>query len=47
MSAPKGPSLATLLMAFDTRGWFHIASATLDFTPGPGWTLLALIDAEE
>ncbi|WP_043308638.1 sodium:proton antiporter [Pseudomonas sp. ML96] len=38
---------ATLLMAFDTRGWFHIASATLDFTPGPGWTLLALIDAEE
>ena len=37
---------ATLLLAFDPKGWFHIASATLNFTPDADWTLVALIEPE-
>ena len=38
---------ATLLLAFDPKGWFHIASAELNFTPSADWTLLALIEPVE
>ena len=36
----------TLLMAVDSKDWIHVASAELNFTPGPGWTLLSLIEAQ-
>lgn len=38
---------AILLLAFDPKGWFHVASEVLDFTPDAEWTLLALIEAGE
>ncbi len=38
---------AILLLAFDPKGWFHIASEELDFTPDADWRLLALIEADE
>ncbi|WP_068827990.1 cation:proton antiporter [Pseudomonas sp. BMS12] len=37
---------ATLLLAFDPKGWFHIASAALNFTPDADWTLIALIEPD-
>lgn len=37
----------TVLMTLDPRGRTHIASGELSVTPGPGWTLLALIDAQQ
>ncbi|MEO4046109.1 sodium:proton antiporter [Pseudomonas sp. CAU 1711] len=35
---------AVLLLAFDPKGWFHVATAELEFTPGADWILLALIE---
>ncbi len=37
---------AVVLLAFDPRGWVHVACDPLPFEPGAGWTLLALIEAE-
>lgn len=38
---------ATLLLARDPRGWIHVATQPLDFTPGPEWTLVALMETTE
>lgn len=38
---------ATLLLARDPNGWIHMASQPLSFTPGEGWILIALIEADE
>ena len=38
---------ATLLLARAPNGWLHIATQPLSFTPGTGWTLMALIESEE
>lgn len=38
---------ATLILARDPSGWLHVATNPLDFTPGIGWTLTALIETEE
>lgn len=35
---------ALILLARDPRGWIHVATQPLDIQPGPGWTLVALID---
>ena len=37
---------ATLLLAFDPRGWVHVAGGPLAFIPAPGWTLLALVESD-
>ncbi|BAN50356.1 sodium:proton antiporter [Metapseudomonas resinovorans] len=37
---------ATLLLARDPRGWVHVATQPLDFTPEKDWTLVSLIEAE-
>lgn len=37
---------ATLLFARDTSGWVHVVTPESDLKPGPGWTLLALIQAQ-
>ena len=33
-----------LLLAIEPRGWVHVASEPLSFSPAAGWTLLALIE---
>ncbi|UUY08593.1 sodium:proton antiporter [Pseudomonas sp. J452] len=38
---------ATLLLAFDPRGWVHVASEPLAFIPAADWTVLALIEPQE
>ena len=35
---------AVLLLAIEPRGWMHVASEPLSFSPAAGWTLLALIE---
>lgn len=40
-------SRATLLLAFDPRGWVHVASEHLAFSPSVDWTLVALIKPTE
>jgi len=35
---------AVLLLAIEPRGWMHVASEPLPFSPAAGWTLLALIE---
>jgi len=37
---------ATLLLARDTRGWVHIAGPSQALEPQPGWSLVALVDAD-
>lgn len=37
---------ATLLLARDTRGWVHIAGPSQALEPHPGWSLVALVDAD-
>lgn len=37
---------ATLLLARDTRGWVHIAGLSQALEPQPGWSLVALVDAD-
>lgn len=37
---------ATLLLARDTRGWVHIAGSSQALEPQPGWSLVALVDAD-
>lgn len=39
-------SSATLLLARDTRGWVHIAGPSQALEPQPGWSLVALVDAD-
>lgn len=36
----------TLLLARDTRGWVHIAGPSQALEPQPGWSLVALVDAD-
>lgn len=38
---------ATLLFARDTDGWVHVFSPDSALKPGPGWTLLALVQKEQ
>lgn len=38
---------ATVLLARAPNGWLHLATQPLPFTPGTGWTLVALIETEE
>ena len=38
---------ATLLFARDAQGWVHVLGPDHDLTPGPGWTLLALVRQDE
>lgn len=35
---------ALILLACDPGGWIHVATQPLDILPGPGWTLVALIN---
>lgn len=37
---------ATLLLARDPRGWVHIAGPSQALEPQPGWSLVALVDAD-
>ena len=38
---------AVVLLACDPGGWIHIATQPMDIQPGPEWTLVALIDADQ
>lgn len=40
-------SRLTLLLAFDPRGWVHVATPHSTFTPAQDWTLVSLIRPEE
>ncbi|ANY89101.1 MULTISPECIES: cation:proton antiporter [Pseudomonas] len=37
---------ATLLFARDSNGWVHVASPDSPLKPQPGWTLVALVEAD-